>query len=256
MRLSLINEDSQSKHLRDEFHRILPNHRSKNKLIDWALSRNIYSNPGELHTSELIRQELEDDIRLVGNPWKDNVKKEDLVDLYILDHNKQLMVSLPDNKDVVDFVVNAKNPENHIVRGLAFGYDPKSVYDYYKTKSGSPNWIELVEKLGVISMTNYGGGFKPVLRDNIGLVYVYPQDIKTLDPLIDRFELIKVSRYCPKCNAYVVLKGENAPFYKDHPKYEEYRDLWPNECNHKPVYDRSDKNWKNQHFFSFSFRVE
>jgi hypothetical protein len=89
-----------SHNLADAF-KDLPDHPAKKKLLNWALSKNKHTNPRDRHTSDIIKNELYEKSRLVGNPWKEDVEESDLKDLYVYDYGEQLIVSLYDNKDVV-----------------------------------------------------------------------------------------------------------------------------------------------------------
>ena len=68
---------------------------------------------GARHTGEIIRKELETGHRLVGNPWKQDVKESDTVGLHVVDYGNQWMISHPENADVVELVVNSTQPTTH-----------------------------------------------------------------------------------------------------------------------------------------------
>lgn len=244
MKLHTICEsDSQ---LEVTLNKILPNHGAKNKLISWAMSKNEFTNPSDVHTSAIIRDELSRSIRLVGNPWKDNVIYSDLKGLYVLDYNKQLMVSLPNNQDVVDYVVNTSGAAIHAVRGLAFGYEPKSVLEFYSDRNSSKMWVNFLHRNGVKVSSDYGnrGYASGIMKKDdkiFGLVIIEPSDIKQLRPISKSFKLHKLIRWCPECYNYVHIKGEKTD-----------GDLIESECQHKPI-STPDKPGDERHWYSFEF---
>ncbi len=251
MRLRMICESGQYD-LKEAIYNALPDHAAKSKLIEWAFSKNTYTKYNERHTSAIISKELKAGHRLVGNPWKEDVDEDELQGFEVVDYGNQLMVSLPDNSDVIDYVINADLPETHIVRGLAFGYPPDEVYSFYKTRAIRKVWKEFVIENGATPMTEYGRGYNPAIGDNSGSVYVYPQDLDTLDGLISKFKVISVKRWCPHCRQYVSLKGPNHERYKDDPNYEKLRDLWSYECEHEPEYYPF-KDFEDQHWYAYEF---
>lgn len=257
MKLRMIYESKQHD-LKEAIYNALPDHAAKSKLVEWAFSKNTYTKYNERHTSAIISKELKAGHRLVGNPWKEDVDEDELKGFEVVDYGKQLMVSLPDNSDVIDYVVNAELPEIHIVRGLAFGYPPDEVYSFYKTKAMRKVWKTFVKENGVSLVTDYNSsGFDPVTGElengsYIGSVYVYPQDLNTLDGLTSKLKVISIQRWCPHCRQYVSLKGPNHERYKNDPNYEKLRNLWPHECIHEPEYYPF-QDFEDQHWYAYDF---
>jgi hypothetical protein len=225
MKLKTIIESSND--LYDYFSKVLPKSPPVNKLLKWALSKHNHTNPGDKHTSELLIKELNTGARLVGNPWKENAKG-DLNGLYVIDYGSQLMVSLPENSDIVDLVINTDSPENHLVRGLAFGYDPIIVKKYYAGRATDHMWKNILKSNGVKLSSDYpSGGYASVVRGNSGTANVEPGDIDTIKPIIDKFPLIQILRFCPECNMSVMIKGDK----------NKYHDGILQSCPHKPIHE-------------------
>lgn len=257
MKLRMICESGQHD-LKEAIYNALPDHVTKSKLVEWAFSKNTYTKHNERHTSAIISKELKAGHRLVGNPWKEDVDEDELQGFEVVDYGNQLMVSLPDNSDVIDYVINTNLPEMHMVRGLAFGYPPDEVYSFYKTRAIRKVWKAFVKENGVELVTDYNpNGFDAIASElengsHIGSVYVYPQDLDTLNNLISKFKIISIKRWCPHCRQYVSLKGPNHERYQNDPNYEKLRDLWSYECEHEPEYYPF-KDFEDQHWYEYSF---
>jgi hypothetical protein len=224
----------------DKLLKLLPKSPAADKLVRWALSKNQFTDPQERHTSQQVAEELSAGLRLVGNPWKEDVDQNDFTGHHVVDYGKQLMVALPENADVLELVTEIKGPASHIVRGLAFGYNPTAVFQFYQRANDDERWAELLRDLGVKLSSDYPpGGYSSVWRGETGNVIVDPGDIDTIKPLYDEFDLISIVRWCPECQNYINVKnaeGDGA----DH-------------CPHQPTH--TPQNHPNtRHWFDFRFQ--
>lgn len=253
MKLKSINESTND--LKKWFEANLPDHSAKNKLVNWAFSKNDYTNSSDKHTSGIVRKELLSGLRLVGNPWKEDVDQNELEGLYIADYNKQLMVSLQQNKDVVDYVINSSGAIEHAIRGLSFGYDPKKVHEYSNMQLKRKGWVEYLHENGVKLSSDYGNrGYASSTSGNTGDVVVEPTDLDTVKPILDKLELIRVLRWCPECKKYYHISGDNYTEYQDHPLYDDIKAFDLSECPHKPI-STPEKQGISRHWFVFTFKL-
>jgi hypothetical protein len=216
------------------------------KLIRWSFSRNDFTDPGELHTGSIIRHELLNNKRLVGNPWKSDCVSADFDDLDVVDYGKQWMVALPKNRDILDLVVDTTDAEAHLIRGLAFGYEPESVFKYYKGMDIRKAWYKHLIGLGIKLSQDYEtGGYASVAKGDQAGVIVEPGDVDQVERNIANLgELRAIERWCPDCYNYVIVSGRD------------YLSRWSADyatnCQHEPKHT-PEAQPANRHWFSYMF---
>ncbi len=188
-----------------------------NKILDFAIARRRYTDPSEQHTISKSRQELLDGRRLVALVWSDDVD-ESLDGLYITGDDRQLVVSLPEHSDIADLVNQGiDSVTGHIVRGIVFGYDPNLVYEFSMRRKWNIPWKKCLKGLG-IELAEDRGGYSSVADDDswisrrlmvpTGVVVVFPDAAqKVKDNLHKLGKLLFITRWCPECNAEIVVTG-------------------------------------------------
>lgn len=233
------------------FSRLLGDSDPVAKLIRWSLSRHNFTDPGELHTSGVIRHELLTGRRLVGNPWKTDCILEDFDGFQIVDYDKQLMVALPENRDVLDLVVTSSGTKTHLIRGLAFGYEPSSVLKFYKAKEPGVIWRKHLKSLGIKTSADYEtGGYSSSAKDNGGCVIVEPGDVDQVERNIANLGKLRwVRRWCPDCDRYVVIKGMD--FLASRDPY--FDDSYSTTCTHEPKHTPEATPASHRHWFYYYF---
>lgn len=216
----------------------LPQSSNTNKLLTWAFSKSKFTDPSAQDDAEKIKIELDQGLRLVSNPWSNNINIEDFDGYHIIDYGNQLMISLPENKDIVELITSTEGTASHIVRGLAFGYNPLMVKRYYDSKKIGDNWNDFLRALGIKLHEDYPGGYASVARirgsNFTGSIIIDPKDINTMSKFWEvasqnNIKLIKAQKYCDECNSYVHLEGV-PPEHHNMNRKEAY--LLKDECPH------------------------
>lgn len=194
-------------------------------------------------------------MRLVGNPWKEDIDQP-TDGLYVVDYGKQLMISLPLNSDVADFVASQKGGSIsvHVVRGLAFGYNPQDVYDYAMRGKLDVPWRSYLKELGITLSSDVNNGYASSASETswlaktrkvpIGSVTIEPNEVSHVNRLLPKLgNLLAITRYCPICNNYILVSGTTAPG-NPHLK----------SCPHPPI-DEPEKMGNQRAFFSYEFDI-
>jgi len=232
MRLNLLHENTDDKFKYLEQHILaMATGSTARKLIEFLHSKHRYTNPGDRHTSEVARAELERGDRLASTIWRVDIDS-DTEGLVVLDNNKQVILALPENRDIAELLCNPSRStpvSNHVIRGIAFGYEPGSVYKFAHRDRLRKPWDDHLDGLGIDLASNYGGYASVPIEDGwlskitgvtTGGVIVLPSEVdkvKLMAPKLGKF--LWALKYCPTCNDYVKVAGKlPAEFHpvKDH----------------------------------------
>lgn len=186
------------------------------KLLRFAGSGHALTDYSEAHSMSTFRRELMNGQRLVG--LGNNSHKDESGDgLYVVPFgNDNYLVSLPENSDIIELILSMPlAPALHAVRGIAFGYEPTSVYSYSIERRLRQPWKKYLRSLN-IPLAENDGGYASVADERHGYpngsIIVWPENVAAVQAALPKLGQLKhIDRYCPECNAYVDVWGSPNP---------------------------------------------
>lgn len=203
----------------DQIKKILPNTNSIQRLLKWARSPREYTNPSDRHNDELLQKEFSNNQRLVAMPWAVDIDPKLWSDYITILDGKIFWISK--DEEILNLVINSdhRDPKSHIIRGLAFGFQPDKILEFYLPISKKHAYRKKLESLGVVLSSSYpSGGY----ASGVNHIVVEPGDIGTIPKSLGTPTY--VTRFCPECPGYVQVSGEQQEWAI--PK-----------CPHKPIHN-------------------
>ena len=153
------------------------------------------TDPSAKHTSSVAQNEIRAGRRLVSQIWSDDIDEE--ITLPNKVYGKSILIAKTD--DLLD-ITKFEGPEAHIIRGLAFGYDPQSILQYYEGKKRRAGAADELRDLGVKLSMDINGGY----ASGPGNAIIEPNDLEeALELISQKYKIKSISRWCPDCNDYV-----------------------------------------------------